>query len=81
MGIYDYSVGGRTGTTQVSALGKGTSDCELTATGCGFTHPQYRELEEFYRYHDKGLDFGYSVQPVRGTDAGDMMRRSTSSAR
>ena len=57
MGIYDYEVKKRDGSSV--NLKKYKNKVLLivnTATGCGFT-PQYEELEELYeKYHDKGLE-------------------------
>ena len=56
MEIYEYSVERPDGTMQPLSAYEGKVLLIVnTATGCGFT-PQYRELEEYRKYHDKGLE-------------------------
>jgi hypothetical protein len=57
MGVYDYTVTNRDGSTTSLADFKGKVLLIVnTATGCGFT-PQYDELERLYaEYRDKGFE-------------------------
>jgi glutathione peroxidase len=57
MGVYDYTVTNRDGSTTSLADFKGKVLLIVnTATGCGFT-PQYEELERLYaEYRDKGFE-------------------------